>query len=198
MGSENLFHKRKAKNANDFKRNKAKRAPYDHVLIVCEGEKTEPFYLKALVQDLRLNSANVEICGKECGSHPNSVFQFAKDRLRRADTMGDAYDRIFCVFDKDAHQGVNQVISEIHRHKLIESVVSMPCFEFWLLLHFDYTERPFSATGDRSVCDVVIAELRAHIKNYRKKQPDIYFLTKPMIKEAIAASKAVYAYSGLT
>ncbi len=40
MGSEDLFHKRKAKKQQDSVRRIANRKPYDHVLIVCEGEKT--------------------------------------------------------------------------------------------------------------------------------------------------------------
>jgi hypothetical protein len=42
MGSEDLFHKRKARSANKLARKKANRASYDRILIVCEGEKTEP------------------------------------------------------------------------------------------------------------------------------------------------------------
>jgi len=48
MGSDDLFHKRKAKNAQQLARRKARRAPYAKVLIVCEGEKTEPLYLNDL------------------------------------------------------------------------------------------------------------------------------------------------------
>ena len=46
MGSDDLFHKRKAKQTRDLKRKKDKRAPYDKVLIVCEGGKTEPNYFQ--------------------------------------------------------------------------------------------------------------------------------------------------------
>lgn len=42
MGSDNLFHKRKERKAASLRRAKAKRSPYDVVLIVCEGAKTEP------------------------------------------------------------------------------------------------------------------------------------------------------------
>lgn len=48
MGTDNLFHKRKAKKAGDLARRKARRAPYAKELIVCEGEKTEPYYFKSL------------------------------------------------------------------------------------------------------------------------------------------------------
>lgn len=48
MGTDNLFHKRKARPPSSFQRRAARRAPYAKVLIVCEGEKTEPNYFKGL------------------------------------------------------------------------------------------------------------------------------------------------------
>lgn len=39
MGTDNLFHKRKAKSAKGLQRRAAKRDAYAKVLIVCEGEK---------------------------------------------------------------------------------------------------------------------------------------------------------------
>jgi len=63
MGTDNLFHKRKAKTASALQRRKAKRAAYAKILIVCEGEKTEPNSFNGLVKKYELNTANVEICG---------------------------------------------------------------------------------------------------------------------------------------
>lgn len=40
MGTDDRFHKHKAKKASDLARRKARRAPYAKVLIVCEGENT--------------------------------------------------------------------------------------------------------------------------------------------------------------
>ena len=48
MGTDDLFHKRKARKVTQLQRAKESREPYDKVLIVCEGEKTEPHYLMAL------------------------------------------------------------------------------------------------------------------------------------------------------
>lgn len=48
MGTDNLFHKRKAKGTRELKREKHKRAPYDKVLIVTEGKKTEPEYFSSI------------------------------------------------------------------------------------------------------------------------------------------------------
>jgi len=77
MGSDDLHHKRKARNARSFKRKRAKRAPYDMVLIVCEGEKTEPNYFRALVDDLQLNTANIVIAKNIAGSSPRTIVDFA-------------------------------------------------------------------------------------------------------------------------
>lgn len=63
MGTDNFHHKCKAKQASDLQRLKERRAPYDRVLIVCEGEKTEPNYFNELKDYYKLNSANVEVTG---------------------------------------------------------------------------------------------------------------------------------------
>ena len=77
MGSEDLHHKRKAKAARALKRRASRRSSYDKVLIVCEGEKTEPNYFNELVHYYKLNTANVEIDGS-CGSSPRSVLKRAE------------------------------------------------------------------------------------------------------------------------
>lgn len=48
MGTDNLFHKRKAKNAKNLQRRAVKRDAYAKILIVCEGEKTEPNYFNGV------------------------------------------------------------------------------------------------------------------------------------------------------
>ena len=61
MGSEDLFHKRKARKAEETARKKGKIKPYDRVLIVCEGEKTEPIYFEEIRVTLELDSANIKV-----------------------------------------------------------------------------------------------------------------------------------------
>ena len=64
MGTDNLHHKRKAKQVSRLQRQNAKRKPYDKVLIVCEGEKTEPNYFNELKDHYEINTAKV-ISAKE-------------------------------------------------------------------------------------------------------------------------------------
>lgn len=100
MGTDDLFRKRKAKNLADLKRRAVRRESYAKILIVCEGEKTEPNYFIGARDHYKLNTANVEVTG-ECGSDPMSIVNFAKQRYRQEKDLGDSFDKVFCVFDKD-------------------------------------------------------------------------------------------------
>ena len=99
MGTDDLFHKRKASEAESLRRKAAKRASYDIVLIVCEGAKTEPYYFLGLRKHLRLSNANIIIADKKTGIDPLSVVNFAIKEFNK----DPCYDRVYCVFDKDKH-----------------------------------------------------------------------------------------------
>ena len=176
MGSDNLFHKRKDKSTDQLKRRTAKRSPYEKVLIVCEGEKTEPNYFKECIQFYKLNTANVEIDGTS-GSSPKSVCDRAVDLSRVEVKKGDPYDRVYCVFDKDTHETYNETVERISKFKprgIFYAAVSVPCFEYWLLLHFKYTTKPYAATGNSSVGDAVLKELKEVIPKYKKNDNNIF------------------------
>lgn len=176
MGTDDLFHKRKAKSIKALQRRAAKRAPYDKILIVCEGKKTEPIYFQGVRDHYGLNTANVEICG-ECDSDPRSVVHYAKQRYREERDAGDAFDRVFCVFDKDAHHHYDEALQVIAAQKPYEtyfSITSVPCFEYWLLLHFIYTTRPFVALPGNSAGNQVLAELRKYLPEYQKGRQTLF------------------------
>ena len=188
MGSDDLFHKRKQRVAASLKRKKARIAPYDRVLIVCEGAKTEPNYFKEIRDAYRLSTANKEICGEECGSDPLSVVNYAIRKFRE----DKDYDRVYCVLDRDKHATFDAAIDKLGQTRLGKDVVfkaitSEPCFEFWLLLHFGYTTRQFCAPGNASNCELVISELnnRKLIPGYKKGASNIFDLTKRMLSDAI-------------
>ncbi|MGK8843839.1 RloB domain-containing protein [Serratia marcescens] len=69
MGTDNLFHKRKAKGRAELSRKGKGKSVSEKILIVCEGGKTEPNYLKEMKKHYKLETASViEVCGDECGS----------------------------------------------------------------------------------------------------------------------------------
>lgn len=191
MGSENLFHKRKAKSARELARKKESRASYERVLIVCEGSKTEPNYFCELVNFLELNSANIEIDG-DCDSSPASVVKYARQRYLEDKKMGNGFDKVFCVFDKDSHDTYSVALTVIKSMKpkdVFASINSVPCFEYWLLLHFEFTTKPFEADGNGSSCANLIDALKKYLPDYAKGDKNIYSDLSGQIEQAIAYSK---------
>jgi hypothetical protein len=208
MGSEDLFHKRKARKAVDIERSSAKRKPYDRVLIVCEGEKTEPYYFEEIKVTLDLDSANIQIDGS-CGSSPRSVVAHAITLFERARLKGEQYDRVFCVFDRDQHETFDEAIIKVNKYNkqlladkyylknedpTFTVIRSTPSFEYWLLLHFIPTTMSFLSTDTKSSGDQVIDELKVYITNYKKKQKGLYkmSITDNLLNGALAHSNKIF------
>ncbi|HEB79648.1 MAG TPA: RloB domain-containing protein [Rhodospirillales bacterium] len=190
MGSDDLFHKRKAKakTARDLARKSGNREARERVLIVCEGEKTEPYYLMEIRESLGLTNADIVICGKECGSDPLSIVDYALGRFKE----DSGYDNVFCVFDKDSHATYKTAVDKIERKpgKRWCTIKSVPCFEFWVLLHFKETTKPFSGAGGLSPCDRILIEVRREFGEYHKGYRGLYKLVGDQTDKAISNAKA--------
>ena len=103
MGSEDLFKKRKARKLKDQQRRIVFCKSYDRVLIVCEGEQTEPLYVEDFKHEYDLSSANVVVTDASNGSDPVSIIKHAEKLYKESQKENNAFDRVFCVFDKDQH-----------------------------------------------------------------------------------------------
>ena len=131
----------------------------DRVLIVCEGSVTEPKYFRRVLSERNLKSVQVVGSGKKYKSNPQSVVAFAsgeKKKNRSKKSEAPPYDRVWCVLDSDVHENLDDAI-RLAESNGIEVALSVPCFEFWLLLHFVFTTRSFAD------CGAVEKELRSHL-----------------------------------
>ncbi len=190
MGTDNLFHKRKERKAESLRRRRAMKASYDIILIVCEGGKTEPNYFTQLKKASRLSNANVRICGR--GADPLSVVNFAIESFKQE----PEFDRIYCVFDRDRHTTYDAALDKVHQARLgkgtkIFAIPSVPCFEFWLLLHFICTTKPFDAPPGNSICSRVIEELKKYLPEYQKGDHDIFDKIQDNLDNAITNARQV-------
>ncbi|MCE7982729.1 MAG: RloB domain-containing protein [Caldilinea sp. CFX5] len=174
---------RRARQIPGLQRREPKRSSYDRVLIVCEGSKTEPNYFRELVEHLRLNTANVEIDGDSDPS-PKSVVAHAKRRYQQE----EGFDRVFCVFDKDEHSTYQQAVRDLAAEELADvftAITSVPCFEYWLLLHFIFTTKPYARSESYSPGQHVLRDLKAHLPAYSKGSQAIYLQLIPYTDLAI-------------
>ena len=164
------------------------RTPKRSILIVCEGERTEPNYLSFFKKELRLSNVAVEICGSECGSDPLSVVEYGEKRFRKDRSIDDC----FCVIDRDAHaiQRYNaakikaQALDDREKKRDFVLFVSDPCIEYWFLLHFEYCRIPFMANGKKSRAEAALDRLKIHLPDYAKSMPDLGSVLAPRLDTA--------------
>ena len=165
------------------------RAPRRSVLIVCEGEKTEPLYFKSMKadRDMGLTTVHVEVCGEECGSAPISVVEYALQKFQeRSDEAKTSsfklpFEQVYCVMDKDRHPSLDDALNLIERSKKkvpIQGVVSCPCFEIWYLLHFAYSSKPYANFAELK------PDLVSCLPEYDKGE-DVYLALKPRMADAM-------------
>lgn len=134
------------------------------ILILCEGIRTEPAYFSSLKADFGLTSVRIMSTGTIADVMKRADREMEEDR---------ALDEIWCVLDHDERDReiarFNRWLRRTRRTKTrIEAAVSVPCFEYWLLLHFTFTTRAYRGTGDRSACQQVIRELKRYVADYNK------------------------------
>ncbi|MCC7494054.1 MAG: RloB domain-containing protein [Fimbriimonadaceae bacterium] len=141
--------------------------PRPRLLIVCEGSHTEPGYLQALCRQLRLDRSTAVI--QAAGAGPTAVVRHAK-RHRLRD------DQVWCVFDRDQHEDYATAYAQAGKLGF-RCAVSNPCFEFWLVLHYEYTSAPLSTAG-------AFARLRTHLAGYDTAGP-VYASCGAQLKVAL-------------
>lgn len=107
-------------------------------LFICEDSKSSKYYMQGLgkVKGINIKTENAY------GTSPQNVFETALDKKK---LFSDSeFVNIYCLFDKDDCSDVEfkRVIQECRKEGFIEAV-SVPCYEYWLLLHIQKTSKSF-------------------------------------------------------
>lgn len=168
------------------------RKPYERLLIVCEGEKTEPQYLREIQQAYRLATAHVQVLHSQIGTEPQQVLEYAlavfKEGDRERGLHPREFDRIIVVFDRDDHRTYHAALAqaEAQNGKLrndngvavpVDAVASVPCFELWLLLHFEDVLAPLHRHE-------ALERLKTHLPGYEKGGGGHWLATQARLGEA--------------
>ena len=199
MAKGKLFHKRRKRKAKNFERAIEWRNSNELVLIVCEGEKTEPNYLRGLQRALRISNATINILDTDHGTDPVSVLNAAIEEFEKDASL---YDRVYCVFDRDGHANYVEALNLAKNHALAKRNVlfvanSVPCFEIWLLLHFKYTAQAYVKAGNKSPCDCLVSDLKrvGLLPNYEKNHRGIYELVSAKTDVAVRHARMLDKYN---
>lgn len=187
----------KIRNKRQLERKRTSRASYDRILIVSEGSKTEPNYFKEIRSAYRLQTANIEVRASELGTAPFQVVEYAKALFENGDPhkriQKRAFEHVFTIFDRDDHDSYSQALSLANslngrlkndNNQLITfaAISSIPCFELWLLLHYEDIKSPLHRKE-------VIQRLKKHLPTYEKGTSNAFANTKQHLELAISRAQ---------
>jgi hypothetical protein len=140
---------------NTARRRRAFREERKSLLVVCGALATEPAYFDGLKRARRNPAVTVKI--KARPADPEAVVNFAADLRDRAE---GTRDEVWCVVDVDEFDVSRALVQA--RRRGVSLAVSNPCFEYWLLLHFEVCAAPMNRYRE------VERRLRRHLPGYSK------------------------------
>ena len=172
MGRDNQPKERQRK---DLARKRSNRSPHPRILIVCEDRKSAPNYFREIRSHYRIQTASVQVLPSE-GTDPRSVVEYARKLFDSGDThkqiIRRSFDCVYAVFDRDDHlsyhaalalaKSLDDRLRNDQKQKVrFVAMPSVPCFELWLLLHYEDIQAPLHR-------DEVQKRLRRHLPDYDK------------------------------
>ena len=162
------------------------------ILIVGEGQQTEPNYFRKLKLEDNVTAKFSLTVKKGHGRSPEGVIEEALKYKRQAENRVEYYDEVWCVLDvegPDKRESLENAMVVAQQND-ITLCLSNPCFEVWLLAHFLRQSRAYND------CDSVIVQLNSHWQglcgqNYRKNDEQIYSRVSSLTITAIENAKLV-------
>ncbi|BGE69330.1 MULTISPECIES: RloB family protein [Pseudomonas] len=197
MGTDNIFRKRQGKRRNELERRKAVKETKPLYLIVCEGKKSEPLYFEEMRNHERISTVKIRVTG-ECGSAPISVVNHALELYSSLLSDGEQVEVVYCVFDRDNHESYYRALALVSQKNKegvpLVSIASIPCFEYWVILHYRYHRSPYERKDKSSVSADLCKELQQYMP-YKKGGKGLYESLKSKQGDALKnAKKAVEDY----
>ena len=182
--SDRLFSNRKRRDQG-LKQNAPPREVLPTVLIFCEGA-TEVGYINSLCKD----NSQLTVHAYSLKGKVDSVLEIIQKKI-------DDYFRdtelleVHVVFDRDDHCSFNKIINALsafrYEEKGLTIYVSYPCFEHWVLQHYEDSNPVFTKCKDLVKVIKKIPELKNYVKG--EKKINLYEILKDKTDTAIKRSK---------
>lgn len=197
MGTDNLFKKRREerkKRKHDFKTPRA-----NSYLIVTEGERTEPFYFDGIRKQIKetiggnvdvVSVPFIDVNGEGCST--GKLLEATERIVKNAKI---SYQHIWVVFDKDDFRDFNHAVKR-GTDKGYHIAWSNPSFEYWLYLHFEYSDSALHRKSWNKKLDDIFKKYLIGEGRYRKNYEDIYDLLNRSEGARIAVNHAKRRMNG--
>ncbi|SHO48365.1 RloB family protein [Anaerocolumna xylanovorans] len=175
MGSDDFFKKHREERK---KRKYEYKQPHaNSYLIVTEGERTEPLYFKGMVNIIeRKMGGNVDVYelptininGEGCSTC--KLIEKTDELISKAKII---YQNIWLVFDKDDFNDFDDAIKTAE-NKGYKVAWSNQSFEYWLYLHFNYSDSALHRDIWNNKLSEIFEECDLGEGKYYKNYDDIY------------------------
>lgn len=169
-----------------------------YVILACEGEKTENFYFKAFFEDLKKHK---QLSPRSCviathqHTNPSGVLS---DLINHKAGFGISYEDFeykWIVIDRDPERvnGGGHTPEDFQaallqaEQKGISVAWSNPCFELWILLHYQYR----NTSIDRDDFSSILSPLLG--KKYEKNDSSLYSNLKHLREDALKNARKLWA-----
>lgn len=185
MGTDDLFKKRRK--AKGKRRHETRLPRADSIFIVTEGSKTEPAYFQALanrVIERRGGSIDVRIEG--VGRGTASLVEKAAELVSQSPKI---YQHVWVVFDKDDFDDFDAAI-DLAREYGFRTAWPNQAFEYWLLLHFEYSDAALDRSDWARKLDTIFKQRGIREEGYEKNISDIYDIVTTFGNEQFAIANA--------
>lgn len=158
--------------------------------MFCEGEKTEPLYIKGYINHFHSNKRSIIVLENTNKNTPVQLVDVAIE----AKKQGNENDIIWVVFDRESEGKYTHALHAKARAKAlangIQIAFSNVCFEFWILLHFGYTTGSYSSYEDLKNRSALSKNLLSiGINSYDKALPILFDKLKDLVPDAIENSE---------
>ena len=163
------------------------------ILIQCEGQETEPNYLDALCRSPAIRDRFTITVKGGTGKVATAIINAAIQERNRQRTRGESYDEVWCVLDvedRSRQDNLNQAISAAQKEGFT-LFLSNPCFEVWLIAHFERISRAF-LDGKQAEAHLERTHWRPNFGcDYNKNDPRVYERLSSRLDAAIANAEWV-------
>lgn len=175
MGSHDFFKKRREE--RKVRRYGYKTPKANSYLIVTEGKCTEPLYFRGMQKLIRekiggtidvVEMPAIDIYGAGCSTR--KLIEKTEQLVKNAKVF---YQNIWVVFDKDDFMDFDDAIRE-GTEKGYHIAWSNQSFEYWIYLHFNYSDSALHRDEWVSKLDSIFKQYNLGEGKYHKNYENIY------------------------
>lgn len=152
-------------------------APKKMMHILCEGSKTEPYYIKSYIDMYANDKAKIIQIPPTKKNTPVQLVDEAVFLKKSNSTSED--DEFWVVYDRESVAKYSNALHARAWSKAnsnnINIAFSNICFELWILQHFELDTAPYSSCDDlMSNSKLKQHLLKVNLKNYEKGNRDLF------------------------